>query len=415
MILEGYGVGPRMVRLIRNYWRDAIMVCRASGNYGQPFKAGRGVTQGGPLLAKLFNILVDAVVREMFWQLREEGDYKEAELAELLATFFAIFYVDDAYLALRDAGFLQHALDILVGRFERVGLQCNTTKTQTMICTPGRIRTQLPFEPYRRMQRGRVLAAEWNARPVECRQCGKVMLASSLGRHLADVHDIYQSQVISEELLADRPPATYTVARRQAGRGLRCPFPLCEGVLKDGWNLRCHFWDVHPIDLVVVPSEGKFGRCHQCGMQVNPFYPRHYTSKECSIGVEQKQQREAAVTSALALRQQFSVHGDVLERVEVFKYLGRLLAQDDDDIQAIRAQLRKARATWARVGQVLRSKNASPRVAAKFYTAVVQAVLLYGSKTWVLSTTALARLEGFHIRAAYWMAKQHKPRRGPGY
>ncbi len=43
-----------MIRLIRGYWRDAIMVCRAMGNYGTPFKAGRGVTQGGPLSAKLF-------------------------------------------------------------------------------------------------------------------------------------------------------------------------------------------------------------------------------------------------------------------------------------------------------------------------------------------------------------------------
>ena len=168
------------------------------------------------------------------------------------------------------------------------------------------------------------------------------------------------------------------------------------------------------MDSVVVPSEGKFGSCHKCGMQINPSYPRHYRSKECSIGAERKQQREAAVTSALALRQQFSVHGDVLERVEVFKYLGRLLAQDDDDIQAVRAQIRKARTTWARVGQVLRSENTSPCVAARFYTAVVQAVLLYGSETWVLSPTALARLEGFHIRAAYRMAKNHKPRRGPG-
>jgi hypothetical protein len=134
------------------------------------------------------------------------------------------------------------------------------------------------------------------------------------------------------------------------------------------------------MDLVVVPSEGKFGCCHQCGMQVNPSYPRHCRLKECSIRAEQKQQREAAVTSALALWQQFSVHGDVLEWVEVFKYLGRLLAQDDNDIQAIRAQLRKARATWAHVGQVMRSENASPRVAAKFYMAVVQAVLLYGSE-----------------------------------
>ena len=203
MILEKYGVGPRMIRLIRSYRRDAIMVCRASGNYGQPFKAGRGVTQGGPLSAKLFNILVDAVAREWFRQLREEGDYEEAELDDLMSTFFAIFYVNDAYLALWDADFLQRALDIVVGLFEWVGLQTNTQKMQAMICTPGRIRTQLPADSYCRMQRGRVTAAEWNAHPVEGRQCGKVMLASSLGHHLADVHDIYQSQVISEELLED--------------------------------------------------------------------------------------------------------------------------------------------------------------------------------------------------------------------
>jgi hypothetical protein len=92
-------------------------------------------------------------------------------------------------------------------------------------------------------------------------------------------------------------------------------------------------------------------------MQVNPKYTGHQTTKECQVVIERKQQREAAATSALALRQQFSVHGEALERVEVFKYLGRLLAQDDDDIQAIRAQLRKARGTWARVGQVVQAEN----------------------------------------------------------
>jgi hypothetical protein len=53
-----------------------------------------------------------------------------------------------------------------------------------------------------------------------------------------------------------------------------------------------------------------------------------------------------AVRSALALREQFHVHDQVLERVDVFEYLGRLLAQDDDDVQAVRAQICKARATW---------------------------------------------------------------------
>ncbi len=40
------------------------MVCCAAGNYGTAFKAGRSVTQGGPLSAKLFNILVNAIVHE---------------------------------------------------------------------------------------------------------------------------------------------------------------------------------------------------------------------------------------------------------------------------------------------------------------------------------------------------------------
>ena len=62
LILEGHGAGPNMCRLIRHFWDEANNVCRASGNYGTPFKAGCGVTQGGPLSAKLFNIMVDAVV-----------------------------------------------------------------------------------------------------------------------------------------------------------------------------------------------------------------------------------------------------------------------------------------------------------------------------------------------------------------
>ena len=73
LVLEGYGAGPNMRRLIRHFWGNAQMVCRASGNYGMPFKAGRGVTQGGPLSAKLFNILVDAITREWFVRLQLEG------------------------------------------------------------------------------------------------------------------------------------------------------------------------------------------------------------------------------------------------------------------------------------------------------------------------------------------------------
>jgi hypothetical protein len=147
-------------------------------------------------------------------------------------------------------------------------------------------------------------------------------------------------------------------------------------------------------------------------MQVDPSYTCHPYTKECQVGVERRQQREVAVASALALWQQFSIQGDMLEQAKVLKYLGCLLSQDDNNTQATCNQLQKAWATWAWVGQVLHTENVVPCIAAKFYKAVVQAVLLYGRETWVLSKPALASLEGFHICMAYHMAKVNKPKQG---
>jgi hypothetical protein len=204
------------------------MVYRAAGNYGTAFKAGRGDTQGGPISAKLFNILVNAVMREWVRQLKEDRDYEEGELAVLTTTFFEIFYVNEVYLASRDAVFLQHVLTLLVDLFQRVGLQTNTSKTQTMICTPSRIRTQLPTKSYRRIQRGRVTAAEWNSRDVQCYQCGKGMKAGSLGCHLAEVHDIYEQTVVTRTSWNTDPPQ-HTQSMPDCRQRPVMPFPRVEG------------------------------------------------------------------------------------------------------------------------------------------------------------------------------------------
>jgi hypothetical protein len=203
-----------------------------------------------------------------------------------------------------------------------------------MICTPGRIQTQLLTASYTRMREGLTTAEEWDSQKVLCHQCNKMMAASSLCRHLADQHEVYQQVVVVEELLVARAGVTYYV-QPDLGGGLKCPAPGCAVKLRGGWMLRQHFRDLHPLDKVVVSTEGYFLRCERCAMQVNPAYPKHIWTKECQTGVERKLQRESAVRSALALHRQFSVHEDVLERIKVFKYLGRLLAQDDDNAQAI--------------------------------------------------------------------------------
>jgi hypothetical protein len=80
VILEGNGVGPSMCCLIRHFWDEATNVCCASGNYGMPFKMGRGVTQGGSLSAKLFIVMVGAGVREWLQILRDKSGLEGEEL-----------------------------------------------------------------------------------------------------------------------------------------------------------------------------------------------------------------------------------------------------------------------------------------------------------------------------------------------
>jgi len=166
----------------------------------------------------------------------------------MMETLIAIFYMDDAYIASRDPVFLQQAINGLVTTFECVGLETNTKKTQAMTCMPGTIRLQLSTKSYQRMRTGRTPAADWDACTVTCRECGKDMRVSSLRCHLADLHEIYQQQVVAEELLDRREGVVYIIL---LGHGtLKCPFPLCKGELASRWMMRRHFRDLHPLDYV---------------------------------------------------------------------------------------------------------------------------------------------------------------------
>jgi hypothetical protein len=80
----------------------------------------------------------------------------------------------------------------------------------------------------------------------------------------------------------------------------------------------------------------------------------------CQRGWERKGQHAAAICSQQALGRLFTAYGEELEQVEVFKYLGRLIAYDDANNQAMRSNLRKARGCWAQVSCVLRAENSSP-------------------------------------------------------
>ncbi len=100
----------------------------------------------------------------------------------------------------------------------------------------------------------------------------------------------------------------------------------------------------------------------------------------------------------------FMAYGEDLERTEMFKYLGQLLAYNYNDSQAMQLSLKKAHKSWVQVSRVFRAENSSPKVCGVFHKITGQAVLLFGSEMWKLSPLNLKSLEGFHIRAACRMA-----------
>jgi hypothetical protein len=132
-ILAGYGVGPNLLCLQKKFWDKAKMVCRAGGNYGLPFGAHRGVTQGGPLSSLMFNVCVDCVVRE--WLRQVLGDnVAQGGVGNLVSDQCIAFFVNDGLVAARYPEWLQTSFDILITLFEQISLRTNAKKTKVMTC-----------------------------------------------------------------------------------------------------------------------------------------------------------------------------------------------------------------------------------------------------------------------------------------
>ena len=69
--------------------------------------------------------------------------------------------------------------------------------------------------------------------------------------------------------------------------------------------------------------------------------------------------------------------------VTSLKYLGRMILAADNNWPALVKNLSLARTVWSRMLRILSREGAAPRVSGFFLNAVIQAVLLFRSDTWV--------------------------------
>jgi hypothetical protein len=379
-------------------------VAKQSGYYGDPFEATRGVTQGDIISPMIFNIVVDAVVH--YWLSLVVDDGSEFNgLGHTVSEWLVLFYADDGLLATRNHEWLQMAINRLSELFERVGLRTNTTKTVAMTCTPGYIHGRVASPVYKRRREGGGLSYQARQRQrVACSICGVDLSAGLLVSHMQTQHGVAAPDDIGHADAPGRAPAVYRVSFPRALRVRECPVEGCPGSAVSTSSLRRHFMHRHPSDTLVILEEGSvpLPRCEHCGMHVPAaaLSSGHYQTAVCRAGAERARRRLALEDSRLAREVVFSVKGSQLASVSVFRYLGRELSSSDDDWPAVYRNVNKARQRWAHISRVLAREGANTRIAGMFYKAVVQSVLLYGCKMWVLTARVLRAVESFHNQVA---------------
>ena len=85
----------------------------------------------------------------------------------------------------------------------------------------------------------------------------------------------------------------------------------------------------------------------------------------------------------------------------MFCYLEQNLFPTDNDLPAVDQNLQRTQVKWGCLAKILGREGVDKRMARRFYVAVVQAVLVFGSETWVMTPWLEKALEGFH----HWSAR----------
>ena len=123
---------------------------------------------------------------------------------------------------------------------------------------------------------------------------------------------------------------------------------------------------------------------------------RKLTTKLCRQGMDKKWHCLAEEEAREGTEISLTAYGVPLSQVTSFKYLGRVLAVEDNDCPEVVRNLRSARHKWEWPTQVLSKEGEDSRTPGQIYVVVVQLVLLYRSLAWVLTPRMQRVMGGLH-------------------
>nr|XP_027210575.1 uncharacterized protein LOC113803967 [Penaeus vannamei] len=106
------------------------------------------------------------------------------------------------------------------------------------------------------------------------------------------------------------------------------------------------------------------------------------------------------------------MQGEVLKRVEKFKYLGSLVSKDGEKDSEVTHRARAGCMNWRKMSGVLHDKKISARVKGKLYKTTVRPAMIYGSETWPMKKSQERKFEVEEMKMLRWMktGKAHLPR-----
>ena len=157
-------------------------------------------------------------------------------------------------------------------------------------------------------------------------------------------------------------------------------------------------------------------RCPRCNTLVpwRTLNGRHIATAHCARGEEWKRSWLAEEELSEITERAFQAYGEPLENVTAFRYMGRVMTVGDDDWPAVVGNLQRKRKSWGRLSHILSREGTDPKVSRFFFKMVTQAVLLFGTETWVLTPRVERSLSIFQHRVARRITRRQLSRLGDG-
>ena len=129
-------------------------------------------------------------------------------------------------------------------------------------------------------------------------------------------------------------------------------------------------------------------------------------------GEERKRRWLAEEDLQESLERDFLAYGELLDTVTSFKYLGRVMTAGDDTWTAVAGNLRKSKKSWVQMTRILGREGSYPNVSGLLFKAVIRAMFLFRSETWVLTPWMDQALGSFKHGVSQQLTGRQPRRRG---